>query len=142
MKTYEFIAAEKAHYTVRELCENLKVSRSGYYAFRHAKPSKRARDDEWLTAQIRSVHAASKQRYGSPRVHAELVDQGERVGENRVARLMRLEGLRARPRSRFRVTTDSKHTYGVAPNLLQRCFTADAPDQVWAGDISVPQQAA
>ena len=94
MKTYEFIVAEKAHYTVKELCENLEVSRSGYYAFQHAKPSKRARDNERLTAQIRSVHAASKQRYGSPRVHAELVGQGERVGENRVARLMRIEGLR------------------------------------------------
>ena len=131
-----FIEAEKHHYTVVELCDNLEVGRSSHYARKRRKLSPRARENERLTTEIRAIHAASKQRYGSPRIHAELVDHGHQVGENRVARLMREQDIRARPRRRFRVTTDSKHDDPIAPNLLQRDFDAQRPNQVWVGDIT------
>ncbi len=131
-----FIDVEKHNYTVVELCDNLGIGRSSHYARRDRKPSQRARDNERLTVEIRAIHAASKQRYGSPRIHAELVENGRQVGENRVARLMREQDIKARPRRRFRVTTDSKHDDPIAPNLLQRDFDAERPNQVWVGDIT------
>ena len=136
MKLYELISAEKALYGVDEMCSALGVSRSGYYAHRTRKPSARARDNERLTVHIRAIHRENYERYGSPRVHAELVEQGIPVGENRVAKLMRESGLRAVPKKRFRATTDSKHDDPIAPNLLERDFTAAQPDAVWVGDIT------
>ncbi len=136
MSTFEFIRAEKAHYSVSELCKVLEVSRSGYYAWTRMEPSERARHSERLVCEIRVIHQRSEQRYGSPRVHAELRAHGHRVSKKRVARLMRHEGIRARPRRRFRVTTDSSHGLPVAPNLLDRDFTAGQPNRVWVGDIT------
>ena len=132
----EFIEAEKHDYSIVELCDNLGIGRSSHYDRKRRGPSKRARDNERLTTEIVAIHAASKQRYGSPRIHAELVESGRQVGENRVARLMREEGIAARPRRRFRVTTDSKHDDPIAPNLLERDFTAERPNEVWVGDIT------
>jgi putative transposase len=136
VKLYKFIDAQKEHYDFAELCENLDVTRSGYYAWRKSGLSKRARSDERLKTQIVAIHRESERRYGSPRIHAELVEGGHVVSENRVARLMREEGIRAVPRKRFRVTTDSKHNDPIAPNLLERNFTASRPDAVWVGDIT------
>jgi putative transposase len=84
----------------------------------------------------RVLHADSRRRYGSPRVHATLQAEGSPAGRNRVARLMRRHGIRARCRRRFRTTTDSNHALPLAPNLLARQFTAAAPDQVWLADIT------
>ncbi len=83
-----------------------------------------------------AVHLGSKRRYGSPRVHAELQASGQRVGRKRVARLMRENDLAARTRRRFRATTDSKHSFPIAPNLLERDFTATGPDEAWVTDIT------
>jgi len=133
---FAFISAEKARYSVSLLCSVLEVSRSGYYAWCARPPSQRAIQDDELAEDIRNIHDSSKQRYGSPRIHEELAANDTRVGRKRVARLMKENGLSARSKRRFVKTTDSKHDFPVAPNLLQRDFTADAPNEVWVGDIT------
>jgi putative transposase len=136
MTPYEFIEAEKATFSVSELCSALDVSRSGYSKWRTAAPSRRAREDERLSVHVRAIHHRSRRTYGSPRVHAELRAQGQQVSRKRVERLMREEGLQARRKRRFRVTTESGHGLPVARNVLARRFTADAPDDAWVGDIT------
>ena len=133
---YEFIHAEKANHSVTMLSRVLQVSRSGFYRWLQQPESHRRRRDAALSERIEHVYVASNKRYGSPRVHRELRNQGERVGRKRVERLMRENGFVARPTRRFRHTTDSSHEYPTAPNLLQRNFTATAPDQVWVADIT------
>lgn len=133
---FELIHAEKAHHSVQLLCRALAVSPSGYYAWARRKPSKRSRDDEVLSTHLRAIHKASRGTYGSPRLTAELAREGFAVSRKRVVRLMKSNGLRGLPRKRYRTTTDSKHGLGVAPNVLDRQFTAAAPDQVWVGDIT------
>lgn len=119
------------------MCRVLGVSRSGFYASRaRARPSPREIRDAELLARIREIHAASRGTYGSPRVHAQLLRDGIDVGKDRVARLMRADGLRGRVVRRFRVTTDSKHDRPVAPNTLNREFKATASDTVWCADIT------
>jgi putative transposase len=119
------------------MCRVLDVSRSALYAWRHrSRPSGRAQKDAELAGQIREIHSASRGTYGSPRVHAKLRRDGVRTGRKRVERLMRANGLRGRVRRRFRRTTDSNHALPVAPNILNRRFSAESPDQVWAGDIT------
>lgn len=118
------------------MCRVLEVSRSGYYAWRKAEPSKRSQENAELAAKISDVHKESRRSYGSPRVHAELVAQGFEVGRNRVARLMRENGIVGRRRPRFRKTTDSNHTLPVADNVLDREFYADEPDRAWVADIT------
>jgi putative transposase len=134
---FRFIEDHRAVFLVRVMCAVLEVSASGYYAWRGRAESARARGNRAaLVDAIRRVHADSRRRYGSPRVHAALRAEGSRVGRNRVARLMRRHGIRARCRRRFRTTTDSNHALPLAPNLLARQFTAAAPDQVWLADIT------
>jgi len=133
---FAFISEEKVAFPVAVLCRLLAVSTSGYYANLGRPPSLRARSDHELAEKIRRSHLTSKRRYGSPRVHADLQAQGQRVGRKRVARLMREHSLAARIRRRFRTTTDSKHHFPVAPNVLARDFTASAPDQKWVTDIT------
>ena len=133
---FAFISEEKVAFPVAVLCRLLAVSPSGFYAT-HGRPrSLHARRDDKLAEQVVEAHAASKGRYGSPRVHAELRAAGERVGRKRVARLMREKKLAARTRRRFRTTTDSKHDFPIAPNVLERDFTASAPDRAWVTDIT------
>jgi transposase InsO family protein len=133
---FDFIAAEKAVYPVEVLCDVLDVSRSGYYAWSKRAASARAEADTELKARIAAIHARSRGTYGSPRVHAELRNQGVRTSRKRVERLMRVEGVRARQKRRFRRTTDSNHTDPIAPNLLDRQFTAQAPNQAWVTDVT------
>jgi len=130
------VHAEKANHDVSLLCRALNVSRSGYHKWASAKPSPRAIHNSRLTAEIRAIHRTSRERYGSPRIHAELVARGQPVGKKRVARLMRESGIRARPKRRFRKTTDSSHSLPVAPNILARNFKTDAPNRAWVGDIT------
>ena len=118
------------------MCDVLEVSRSGYYAWKQRGPSKRAQENEVLKSKIKEIHDTSRQTYGSPRVHAELVAQGKKVGVNRVARLMREEGVCGRRRPRFRKTTDSNHNHPTAANVLKRDFSTDEPDRVWVADIT------
>lgn len=133
---YEQIEAEKANYPVALMCRALDVSRSGYYAWKTRPPSKREQENEQLKTKIAEVHHDSRGTYGSPRVHAELVAQGFEVGRNRIARIMREEGILGRRKPRFRRTTDSNHKLPVAENVLAREFMTDAPDRAWVADIT------
>jgi putative transposase len=132
---YRFIAVEKAHYSVAQLCGVLQVAVSGYYAWRHRQPSRRAQANAALTEQIRVLHERSRCTYGAPRVHADLQARQQRVSRKRVARLMRQAGLVGRPPRRFRRTTVADPKVQVE-DLVQRSFTAAAPDQTWFGDIT------
>lgn len=134
--SYGFIRDHVASFPVQVMCEVLSVSRSGYYAWVARPESPRAAADRTLAAEIEAVHAESRGRYGSPRIHAQLRAHGRRVGRKRIARLMRGRGLSARRKRRFRRTTDSVHAYPVAPNLLGRNFQADAPNRVWLADLT------
>jgi transposase InsO family protein len=134
--SFAFIAAEKAHYPVRALCRALAVTPSGFYAWRDRPPSRRAQADEQLGRRLRLVHAESRQTYGRPRLHRALRAAGVHIGERRVARLMRLVGVRARGRRRFRITTDSRGATHVVGNRLARQFDVPRPNTVWAADIT------
>jgi transposase InsO family protein len=122
------------------MCRALGVSRAGYYASAKRAASARRQRDEQLRVQIRAVHQQSRRTYGSPRIHAELREQGERCGRKRVARLMREVGLRVKVSRRFRPqTTDSRHSYPIAENVLARRFAVAeiaTTNRVWAGDIT------
>jgi transposase InsO family protein len=133
---FSFIAAEKAAFPVRLLCRTLQVSRAGFYAWQARPPAPRARADARLGHEIGAIHAESRQRYGSPRIHAELAARGYRTSRKGVARLMRSRGLAARRRRRFRVTTESRHSLPIAPNVLARQFERAAPDQAWVTDLT------
>lgn len=112
------------------------VPRSGYYAWKDRAPSPREVADAALAVEVAATHARSKNRYGSPRVHRALRKRGVRVGCKRVARLMRKQGLVAKQKRRYRRTTDSKHAYPIAPNVLERDFRPEAPNEAWAGDVT------
>jgi putative transposase len=133
---FAFIAEDEVAFPVAVLCRVLDVSPSGYYAWAGRPASPRAHRDRELGARVRAAHAASKGRYGSPRVHAELRANGEKVGRKRVARLMKAANLAGRKRRKFRSTTDSNHAYPIAPNVLDRDFTATAPNEAWVTDIT------
>ncbi len=125
----------QASYPVMTMCRLLGVSTSGYYAWRKRLPSRRSVDDDSLIGQIRAAHAASRQTYGVPRIHAELAAQGVHVNRKRVARLMRNAGLKGITRRRFTVTTVRDDTR-PAPDLVERDFTASSPDKLWVADIT------
>jgi putative transposase len=139
---YRFIDAEKVNHAVSILCRVLEVSRSGYYAWRRRGPSSRVQEDKVLAERIRSIHRASRGTYGAPRVRAKLAAEGIHTSRKRVARIMRESGLVGvrRPRRRVR-TTIVNPSAPVAPNLVGRHFTAEAPNRLWCGDITyVPTQ--
>ena len=142
---YAVIDAHRPTYSVQLMCDALDVAPSAYYAARQRPPSARAVADDGLRVHVRAQFRASGDTYGAPRVHADLKASGHCVAKKRVARLMHEEGLVARPRRRFVVTTDSAHDEPVARNWLRRCFDVEAlatlggTNHVWASDISVPQ---
>jgi putative transposase len=133
---FAFIAAEKARHPVTRLCRCLRVTPSGFYAWTKRGLSGRAQRDLVLRTKLRAFHAASGHRYGRPNLWKDLQEDGEAVSEKRVARLMREEGIRGKVRRRFKNTTMSDHTDPVAPNVLDRDFTAAGPNQRWVGDTS------
>jgi transposase InsO family protein len=135
---YDFIRREKKAYPITVLCRVMKVSRSGFYNYleyfqtrAESDPSHKA-----LEERIRTIFKQSKSTYGSRRIMRKLKSEGHDIGRYRVRKLMRKLGLRAKTPRRFKVTTDSKHSYSVAPNLVDRQFCVDAPDKVWATDIT------
>jgi len=143
---YAAIRAHRSQFPMALMCRALGVSRAGFYAAQTRAASARARRDEQLRAQVRSLHQASRRTYGSPRVHAELRARGERCGRKRVARLMREAGLRVKVGRRSRPqTTDSNHPHRIAPNVLARRFSVaetEGLNRAWAGDITyVPRRA-
>jgi len=133
---YSCIDRRRSQYPVRMMCCLLQVSRSGYYAWRVRPESQRARTDRELLKRIRQIHADSDGVYGAAKITAELNEKGYPCGRHKVARLMRLAGLKGCPKTSFKVTTqrDPKHT--VADNLLQQNFTAKEMNQRWASDIT------
>ena len=118
------------------LCRMLRVSRSGYYAWRQAPESPRAAENRRLDADIQRLFDEHRGRYGAPRITLDLQAEGWRVSRRRVAKRMRAMGLRARAARRFKATTQSKHRLPVAPNRLQQDFTAAGPNQKWVADIT------
>ena len=133
---FAFIATEKACYPVALMCRVLQVSRSGYYAWCRRPTAPRTLKDQIMALEVATIHRESRGRYGSPRVHAELRERGQRTGRKRIARLMRAAGLRARERRRFRCTTDSGHGMAIKGNLLARRFAVPAPNSGWVTDIT------
>jgi transposase InsO family protein len=140
---YAWIDKLKTVWPITLMCLVLEVSVSGFFEYRQRSrqtrpqgPEPRRLSSEALLAHIRAIHAEFKGEYGWPRVWKELLARGVRVGKDRVQRLMKLHGIRARGKRKFVVTTDSKHNLPVAPNLLARDFTPLAPDRVWSSDIT------
>jgi transposase InsO family protein len=132
----------KADYSILALCANLEVSPSGYYAWqaRCLCPPLRAAQNQILAELIQKIHLQSRETYGSPRVQQELCKVGRRHGRNRIARLMRQEGLCGRQKGRHRVqTTDSNHDEPIAPNRLAEAPRPTAPNQIWVADITYIQ---
>jgi putative transposase len=126
----------QAEFPVRAMCRVLDLSSSGYYAWLRRPPSERAKRDAELVVQIRKAHDENRQVYGRPRIYAELKDNGERVGEKRVGRLMKAEGIVGVSRRKGPKTTIQGK--GVRPwaDLVEREFRADAPNQLWVADIT------
>lgn len=133
---FRFIRAHAAQCRVKLMCAALDVSRSGYYAWRRRQPSARELANRQLLAEIQAVYQASRQVYGYRRVHQALLAAQIVCSRNRVARLMRQAGLRAKRYRRYRVTTHSRHRRPVAPNHLARRFTATMPNEKWVSDIT------
>ena len=134
---FAFIKDHREEHPVGLMCQILRVSRAGFYAWLGRPASERQRRREDLAVRARAVHEHSRRTYGSPRVHAALVASGARACRNTVAKVMREQGIRSKLRRRFVArTTDSSHPHAVAENLLGRDFAAAAPDRKWACDIT------
>ena len=123
-------------FSIRAMCRVLEVSASGYYAWRRRLISVRTRENEKLQQRIRTIHDRSRQTYGAPRIHAELKDEGTRVGRKRVARLMKESGLAGVSRRKSTVTTRRSRLARPAPDLVDRQFAADKPNELWVADIT------
>lgn len=136
---YQCIEHYKREFPIVLMCNVLGVSESGFYAWRKRPTCQRQREDARLTEEIRQVCAGHQGRYGSPRIHRELKDQGRSTSRKRVARLMREADMSARRKQRRVSTTRGDTSHPVAPNLLNREFTATEPNQKWVTDItSIP----
>lgn len=133
---FAFIATERAEHSVTRLCRCMRVSRAGFYAWVRRPPSAHTREDTRLRVLVRAAFIEYRRRYGSPRIHKELEDQDVHVSRKRVVCLMQEEGLKARARKRYKSTTMSDHDQPVAANLLNREFTAEAPNARWVGDTT------
>ena len=118
------------------MCNVLNVSSSGYYDWRDRSGSDREERHQNLTKKIKKFHKASNEIYGSPRIHGDLIDDGERVGVNTVALLMKRNGVQSKVHKRFVVTTDSRHNLKAAPNLLKRNFSSEDLNEKWVSDVS------
>ena len=134
---YAWIDAQRKDFGLDEMCAVLDVSESGYRSWERAgKPQRKRLTDVQMLALIQAIHVEFKGAYGSPRMDRELRLRGFPASKERVERLMQENGIKAKHKRRFKVTTDSKHNLPIAPNLLDRNFTPDAPNQVWTSDIT------
>ena len=130
---YAFMQEHLDSFRLKSMCKVLKVSRSGYYAWKSRPRSNRQRVNRELLESIREVYRKSRKVYGSPRITDELNDHGIRCGKNRIARIMKENGIRAYVRKKFRKTTESRHSYPASPNLL---INGTKNDRVWVSDIT------
>ena len=133
---YGFIKQHDQEFSIGRMCEVLRVSRSGYYAWRDRPEGARVRRDRDLLAAIWRVHAESRQAYGAKKTWLQLRDEGVACGKHRVARLRKHAGIEARRKRRFRLTVENHSTAPAAPNLLQRHFDVEQPNRVWVGDMT------
>jgi len=133
---FGFIRQQQKAYPVTVLCRVMRVSRSSYYQYLKQCQTPTCPQRRKLETFVQSIHHASRESYGSRRISEALQDQGYPVGRYQARSLMRKLGLVAKSRKRFKATTDSKHSYPVAPNRLNRQFQVDHPDTVWASDIT------
>lgn len=139
---YAFIHQHRFQYSVATLCNRLNVSPSGYRYWKKYPVSIRQQKEQAIVIHLKEIHRDCKATYGYRRmVHAARL-QGINIGRNAVQRLMRKYGIMARYKRKYKTTTDSRHALPIAPNLLNRQFTASEPNQVWVSDISVPCKAA
>ena len=130
------MSANQAIFSIRAMCRVLEVSSSGYYAWRQRMMSVRAREDEQLQQRIRTIHLLSRQTYGAPRIHAELQEEGTRIGRKRVARLMKAADLRGVTRRKSTLTPRRNRSARPAPDLVDRNFAANGPNVLWVADIT------
>jgi putative transposase len=133
---YRFIRSQRTQHRVAVMCRVLEVSRSGYYDWVDRPESSRTKRHRNLTVKIRQAHIASRRIYGAPRIHGDLTDEGERVGKNTVAYLMRKADIQSKVHKRFVVTTDSRQTKKPAENILHGGFTSDKANQKWVSDVT------
>ena len=134
---FRFIQQEHRWYSVDGLCRAMGVTRGGYWSWVRRRPGPRQLADVALLADISRIHKGKRRVYGSPRVHDHLMKEGTRCGRKRVERLMRENGVRAKQSKKFKPrTTDSKHSLPVAPNILNRQFRRDRPNDAWVADIT------
>lgn len=134
--TYQFIHNHQDQFSLSHLCKVLSISRSSYYNWLCSKPGKWALENAELLKEIKIIHEQSRQTYGSPRITREMHKRGYSCSRARVARIMTKNGICAKTKCKFKVTTDSKHIYPVSPNLLNQNFTAEHQNQIWASDIT------
>ena len=135
-EAFEFVRANQAEFSVRLMCEVLSVSPSGYYAWRKRPPSRRLVENERLLNRIREIHTFSRDTYGQPRMYAELRDDGWQVNHKRIRHLMRLDGLQGATRRKKWRTTKRAKDARPAPDLVERDFSVDGPNQLWVADIT------
>lgn len=133
---YQFIQSQQEYFSRERMCRLLEVSRSGYYSYKKDEPSERKAENNMLSAQIRTIYDESKMRYGSPRVHAELGVKGYRCGKNRVARLMKQNGLKAKASRRVKYNPFVHHDYPAGKNHLGRKFNIAQINHAWVSDIT------
>ena len=134
---FRFVQGHRETFRVGKMCEILKVSRSGFYAWRRRQPCQREIENTLIAEEVREVHRRSRGIYGSPRIHAELRAEGRSWGRHRIARIMREEGLRARSARRFQWITTTRREMPAAPDRLERRFVATRPNRIWVGDITM-----
>jgi putative transposase len=132
---YQFMKDHSGEFPVKKMAEVLNISNSRYYSWLR-NPYYKIRKDHDIGKRIVDIFKTKKKLYGSPRIHSELKDEGINCGHNRVAKIMRKKGLKARIKKKFKATTDSNHDYPVAPNILNRNFTTYEPNKAWVSDIT------
>lgn len=133
---YWFIDRYRSSHGVQRMCRVIGASRSGYYGWKRQPQSKRQKENEKILMEIKESHKNSRRAYGSPRITEDIVEKGIKCSENRVARLMKVHGIIAKTKKKFKATTSSKHNLPVAENLLNQDFVAEKPNTVWVSDIT------
>lgn len=133
---FEFMKKHAHKFSIERMSKMFKVSRNGYYQFLKSKPSNYCKENMELLEKIKKIHKDSRRTYGSPRIYAELLEQGEKCSRKRTAKIMRDAGIQAKMKKRFKVTTKVNPKAEVAPNLLQQDFTASTVNQRWVADMT------
>lgn len=133
---YKFIELFQKHFKIGRMCRIIGIKRSAYYAWKKRPHNLRANKNKEMMENIRKAHKNSGEKYGSPRIYKQLRADGFNCGLNRVARIMRKNGIQARMKKRFKITTDSSHKAPVADNILDRNFKVDGPNKAWVSDIT------